>query len=80
MKNLQHNNTSRECGSFEGRSSLPFKVVQTVEIEFEGGDDQQFKFELRGNPWAHISQPIRNKLTCHIRQKSHKPFFFKFEK
>ena len=47
-KNLQHNNTQEKCGSLEGRNSLPFKVVQTVEIEFERGDDQWFKFELRG--------------------------------
>ena len=26
------------------------------------------------DPCAHTSQSIENKLTCHIRQKSHKPF------
>ena len=33
-------------------------------VELENGRD----------PCALTCQPIENKLTCHIRQKSHKPF------
>ena len=38
-------------------------------VEFENGSD----------PCTHISQPIENKLTCHIRQKYHN-FNCKIEK
>ena len=40
------------------------------------------EFKKRSDPCAHTSQPIEYELTCHIRQKSHKPFllFVKIEK
>ena len=61
-------------GSFEGESSLPFKVVRMVEIKMEMVNDQRWNSKRVVDPCAHTSQPIEYKLTCHIRQKSHKPF------
>ena len=44
----------------------------------DGGDQDEdggwstVEFKNGGNPCAYTSQPIEYKLTCHIRQKSHK--------
>ena len=40
----------------------------------EDGGWSMVKFKKKSDPCAHTSQPIEYKLTCHIRQKSHKPF------
>ena len=40
LENLQHNNTQKMDGFFEGEISLPFKVVQMVEIKMKMVDDQ----------------------------------------
>ena len=44
MKNLQHNNTQENVDPLRGEALF---LLRTVEIEFEGGDNQRFKFKLR---------------------------------
>ena len=40
----------------------------------EDGGWSMVEFEKRSDPCAHTSQPIKYKLTCHIRQKSQSLF------
>ena len=67
LENLKHNNTQKMDRSFKGEISLPFKVIQIVEIKMKMVDDQWLNLKMRGNPCAHTSQPIEYKLTSHIR-------------
>ena len=73
LENLQHNLTQKDV-SFEKKRALSFKAIQMVEIKMKMVDDQWLNSKMGGNPCAYTSQPIEYKLTCHIRQKYHKPF------
>ena len=40
----------------------------------EDGGWSIVEFKNERDPCAHTNQPIEYELTCHVRQKSHKPF------